>query len=180
MLFRSLAGGIGSALADLLGGYFIYVPVTLAVKGLVALSCGFIFQHMKNTPRSRGLAVVLGGISDIVLVAGGYFLCEIPMYGIPGAAASIPANLIQGTGGLVLACILYPFLISVPGHSVEIDGIVRRIDAVGATSVKVLEIMPVCSHSLWQPFRRLPDNALDCFRTFASAVRPDDFEVLTE
>ena len=110
-----LAGGIGSALADLLGGYFIHVPVTLAVKGLVALSCGFIFQHMKNTPRSRGLAVVLGGISDIVLVAGGYFLCEIPMYGIPGAAASIPANLIQGTGGLVLACILYPFLISVPG-----------------------------------------------------------------
>lgn len=33
-----LAGGIGSTLADLLGGYFIYVPITLAIKGLVALS----------------------------------------------------------------------------------------------------------------------------------------------
>ena len=32
-----LAGGIGSALSDLLGGYFLYVPITLIIKGLVAL-----------------------------------------------------------------------------------------------------------------------------------------------
>ena len=43
-----LAGGIGSALADLLGGYFIYVPITLAIKGLVALSSGILYQHMEN------------------------------------------------------------------------------------------------------------------------------------
>lgn len=34
-----LAAGIGSCMADLLGGYFIYVPITFAVKGLVAASC---------------------------------------------------------------------------------------------------------------------------------------------
>ena len=37
-----LAGGIGSALADLLGGYFIYVPITFAVKGMIAFVCGLI------------------------------------------------------------------------------------------------------------------------------------------
>ena len=31
-----LAAGIGSCLADLLGGYFIYVPITLVIKGLIA------------------------------------------------------------------------------------------------------------------------------------------------
>ena len=33
-----LAGGIGSALSDLIGGYFIYVPITFVIKGLVALA----------------------------------------------------------------------------------------------------------------------------------------------
>lgn len=79
-----------------------------------ALACGIICRRIKKTPGTRYAAVILGGISDIVLVAGGYFLCEALMYGAAGAAASIPANLIQGTGGLVIACLLYPFVISVP------------------------------------------------------------------
>lgn len=50
----------------------------------------------------------------MVLVAGGYFLCEWPLYGIAAAAASVPANIIQGIGGLVIGIILYPVLIAVP------------------------------------------------------------------
>ena len=57
--------------------------------------------------------MVLGGITDIVLVAGGYFICEFFMYGA-AAAASIPANLIQGVGGLIIFLVLYPILIAVP------------------------------------------------------------------
>lgn len=110
-----LAGGIGSALADLLGGYFIYVPITLAIKGLVALSSGILYQHMGKYFKSHYPSVILGGIADIILVAGGYFLCESIMYGVAGASASVPANLIQGAGGLVIACILYPLIRSIPG-----------------------------------------------------------------
>ena len=47
-------------------------------------------------------------------MAGGYFVCESFLYGVGAAAASIPANLIQGTGGLVIALILYPALTAVP------------------------------------------------------------------
>ena len=36
-VYGMLAGGIGSALSDLIGGYFVYVPITLVLKGLVAL-----------------------------------------------------------------------------------------------------------------------------------------------
>lgn len=109
-----LAGGIGSAMADLLGGYFIYVPITFAIKGLIAFISGVIYQKVGKSQKSRSIAVVLGGITDIILVAGGYFLCESPMYGIAGAAASIPANLIQGISGLVIALVLYPILIAIP------------------------------------------------------------------
>ena len=50
----------------------------------------------------------------MILVAGGYFLCECPLYGVAAAAASVPANLIQGIGGLVIGAILYPVLIAIP------------------------------------------------------------------
>ena len=79
-VYGMLAGGIGSALSDLIGGYFVYVPITLVIKGLVA---------------------------------GGYFICEFFLYG-SGAAASIPANIIQGVGGLIISAVLYPVLIAIP------------------------------------------------------------------
>ena len=108
-----LAGGIGAAMSDLIGGYFVYVPITFVIKGLVALAAGLLYQKVGKTQKSRYTAVVLGGIADIILVAGGYFVCEYFIYGA-GAAASIPANIIQGIGGLVISCILYPILISIP------------------------------------------------------------------
>ncbi len=109
-----LAAGIGSSMADLLGGYFIYIPITFAVKGIVAGIAGLIYQHMCKTSRSRYTAVILGGIADMAVVAGGYFLCEIPLYGASAAAASVRANLIQGLSGLIISFVLYPLLISVP------------------------------------------------------------------
>ena len=86
-----LAGGIGSALSDLIGGYFIYVPITFVIKGLVALAAGLLYQKIGKNQKSRYIAVILGGVADIILVAGGYFVCEFFIYGA-GAAASIPAN----------------------------------------------------------------------------------------
>lgn len=112
-VYGLLAGGIGSALADLLGGYLVYVPITFAVKGLIALFCGLVYKKMNASSKARYTAVVIGGVIDIVLVAGGYFVCEYFMYGA-GAAASIPANIIQGVGGLILAVVLYPILIQIP------------------------------------------------------------------
>lgn len=111
-----LAGGIGSALADLLGGYFIYVPITFVIKGLTALTAGLIYQKIGKTKKSRYTAVVLGGIVDIIFVSGGYFLCEVMMYGT-AAAASIPANVIQGVSGLIISVVLYPVLIAIPDIS---------------------------------------------------------------
>ena len=69
-----LAGGIGSALSDLIGGYFIYVPITFVIKGLVALAAGLLYQKVGKNQKSRYIAVILGGVADIILVAGGYFV----------------------------------------------------------------------------------------------------------
>lgn len=109
-----LAAGIGSAMADLMGGYFLYVLITFVIKGAVAFAAGVIYQKVGKTPKSRYMAVVLGGTADIFLVAGGYFLCESFIYGAAAAAASVPANLVQGISGLVIGVVLYPVLIAIP------------------------------------------------------------------
>ena len=103
-----LAGGIGSAMADLLGGYFVYVPITFVIKGLVSLCSALLYRKVGKNSKSRYTAVILGGVADIILVAGGYFI-----YGA-GAFASVPANLVQGIGGLILSAVLYPILIAIP------------------------------------------------------------------
>lgn len=109
-----LAAGIGSAMADLLGGYFVYVPITFVIKGAVAFAAGMIYRKMGKNQKTCYMAVVLGGIADILLVAGGYFLCEWPLYGLAASAASVPANMVQGLGGLVMGIVLYPILIAIP------------------------------------------------------------------
>lgn len=108
-----LAAGIGSAMADLLGGYFIYIPITLCIKGFVALFSGMVYQKMLKNTTTRYIAVTIGGIIDVIFVAFGYFFCESFLYGVAGAAASIPANLIQGLGGMLIAMVLYPVVISI-------------------------------------------------------------------
>ena len=107
-----LAGGIGSAMADLLGGYFVYVPITFVIKGLVSLCSALLYRKVGKNSKSRYTAVI-GGVADIILVAGGYCLCEYFIYGA-GAFASVPANLVQGIGGLILSAVLYPILIAIP------------------------------------------------------------------
>lgn len=101
------------AMSDLLGGYFVYVPITFVIKGLIALFSGLVYQKIAKDSKSRYVAVLLGGVIDIVLVAGGYFICEFFLYG-SSAAASIPANIIQGVGGLIISFVLYPVLMAIP------------------------------------------------------------------
>lgn len=105
-----LSAGIGSALADFLGGYLLYVPATFLIKGLTAFCCGLVFQRLSATAGKRTAGVVIGGLTDMVFVACGYWLYETCYYGMAAALASVPSSLIQGLGGLVLAVILYPVL----------------------------------------------------------------------
>lgn len=108
--YGAFAAGIGSALADLLGGYVFYLPVTVLIKGSVGYLSGVICRQTMKRKRTGYLAVILGGVADIILVGGGYYLYEVLFYGPAGAWPSLLANLLQGTTGLVIALVLYPAL----------------------------------------------------------------------
>ncbi|MEG2787205.1 MAG: ECF transporter S component [Romboutsia sp.] len=94
-----LAGGIGSALADILSGYAHWAVFTLIIKGLEGYLVGVIITN-HNTLLKSVFATALGTIVMVV----GYFGAGIILKGsIVISAASIPANLIQGIVSMAIS-----------------------------------------------------------------------------
>lgn len=100
------AAGLGSALADLLAGYGLYVPGTFVIKFAVALIGGALLRaaFIKNDA-VRG--IVAGVIAEIVMVLG-YLVFEAWILGYGAAAVGgVAMNCIQGAFGAVVSVALY-------------------------------------------------------------------------
>lgn len=94
-LIGGVAGGLGSAIADIIG-YPLFVLPTLVIKGLEG-SIASLIANKKSVFRDI-LAVIAAGVEMVT----GYFLVEIYLYGVGGAIGEIPANIAQiAIGGLI-------------------------------------------------------------------------------
>ena len=89
------AGGIGSALADIIGGYGMFAPITLIAKGLEGGFCALASSRHKF---GRWVLLLLGGAAMVAC----YFIAEVlmPNFGLQGAVSEIIPNLIQAGGGI--------------------------------------------------------------------------------
>ena len=89
------AGGIGAALADIIGGFGMFAPITLVAKGAEGGLCALASGRQKF---SRWLLLLLGGASMVAC----YFIAEafMPNIGLQGAVSEIIPNLIQAGGGI--------------------------------------------------------------------------------
>ncbi len=104
-VWGAAAGGIGTAMADVLLGYTAYAPGTLLIKGLMAFAAGWLFRKMQRFGAMK-VAVISGILGECIMVLG-YFLYESTLLGYGmAAAASIPANSLQGLVGLVIGAVL--------------------------------------------------------------------------
>ena len=93
------AAAIGSGLADLIGGYMLYVIPTVIIKGLVALVGWKLYK--KGSWVSAVVAFVL---AEAVMVLG-YFVFGCFTSGAPAAAAAILPNVKQGVAGVELGLV---------------------------------------------------------------------------
>ena len=110
------AAGLGSGLADLLAGYGIYVPATLVIKALVALTAAQCFRLIRANGKLREPAgmLLVQLPAEVVMVIGYYAFETVLLQEPAAAAASVPNNLLQATIGIVLAAGLYLALSRVP------------------------------------------------------------------
>ncbi|SFO25048.1 Uncharacterized membrane protein [Pseudobutyrivibrio sp. JW11] len=121
-IWGTLAAGIGSALSDLIGGYFVYVPATFIIKALTALTAYLVFKLLRkvfSTKTELPQLIVSGIIGELVMVFG-YFIFEIFMLaiangtdlqaGVIASLAGIIPNLIQALFGVIICTIFYPVI----------------------------------------------------------------------
>jgi len=95
------AGGVGSALSDLLLGYGYFAPLTLFIKGTEGFLTGMIGAGRRLRMR------VAGVVAGAVVMLLGYFLVETPLYGVGPAFAELTlVNSVQVSVGAVISLIL--------------------------------------------------------------------------
>ena len=113
------AAGIGSMFADLIGGYFSFVPGTLVIKALTAFVGGWLYHRMANRGLSAPVRIALSGIPAEIVMVVGYFLYESGMAILSGSTASaaltanlagVPFNIVQGVAGIIVSAVLLPVL----------------------------------------------------------------------
>lgn len=94
-----LAGGLGSALADLYGGYTHWAPFTLAIKGGEGLLIGWLGAR----PGGERAWLLKGGVAALGMawMVLGYLVVEFFFYGPGPALLSLWGNVLQGAASLV-------------------------------------------------------------------------------
>ena len=98
-----LVGGLGSAFADVAGGYAYYFIPTLIIKGLEGIVVSYLIK--KYGKKVQIPTYILGAVIMVV----GYFLAKWYLKGSAAIALTgIPENIFQSGVGVVLAFICYP------------------------------------------------------------------------
>jgi Predicted membrane protein len=97
-----LAGGLGSALADLLT-YPQWAIPTLIIKGLMGWAIGFIAGRNKKLTKLKSVFTVFANLAGIGIMIGGYYLAGVILYGgWAASAAQLPGLIAEGLAGILL------------------------------------------------------------------------------
>ncbi len=97
-----VAGGVGAALADFMGGYGQWAGITLLAHGFEGLLIGMIARQGKRW------SLVLGWLVGTLFMVGSYYVGEALIFtGWKPALAGIPFNLLQGAVGGLIGLPLY-------------------------------------------------------------------------
>lgn len=105
--YGAAAAAVGASLADLLGGFLIWVIPTFVIKGAMAFLMGTIVEQI--LPGKRGnwlIGAVLGGIWQIFA----YQLVKVVLISPAAALATIPTITTQTVAGIVIAAVVISVL----------------------------------------------------------------------
>lgn len=132
-----VAGGVGSALADLFSGYAVWAPLTLIIKGAEGFLSGFIANAVlkllisKTMPQNSKLTVAylpafiisamvmvlgyyLGGALLVIFSAQGGEFVDTLKLAFATSLGDVAGNIIQGSVSVAIGFILSMSLLQVP------------------------------------------------------------------
>ncbi len=98
----AMAGAIGAALSDMIGGYMQWIIPTFLIKYIMASVMGlFIDRLMPNVKWNWFIGSVVGGVVQIIL----YTLVKVGIYGMGYAIGGVPGLTSQTITGIVLGAV---------------------------------------------------------------------------
>ena len=100
-----IAGGLGAAFADLIGGFPQWAVISFIVHGIEAFLMGLVIKKNSSSIAMRILAAVIA----VVIVSGGYLLLTT-LFGLTvfsEAILEVPGNIAQSAVGAVIGLLLY-------------------------------------------------------------------------
>lgn len=97
--YAAAAAAIGSALADILGGYVSYAPITLIIK--FVMPCIFC-----TIMKGKKWQFILGAVLATLWMAIGYAAYDWILYGIQVALLNLLSYLLKGCIATVIAFVL--------------------------------------------------------------------------
>jgi uncharacterized membrane protein len=98
----SVAGGLGTALADITSGYAQWAIFSLLIHGFQGLAVGLIVRREANIAR-----IALSVVVSVLIVVGGYFVAGSILMGMANAVLELLPNTIQGVSGGLIGMPLY-------------------------------------------------------------------------
>lgn len=96
-----IAGALGGALADILGGYAVWAIPTAIIKILIALPFALACRNNESNKILNKRTVLMPVISGAITILG-YFIAECILYSVASATLSIIGNSIQAVASGVL------------------------------------------------------------------------------
>ena len=100
-----IAGAVGGAFADILGGFAVWSIPTAIIKALIAMPFMVACKKNKSSKilnRKTALMTLVSGVISIL----GYFITECILYSVASATLSILGNTIQAVSSGVLFIII--------------------------------------------------------------------------
>ena len=100
------AGAFGSALADLAGGFPVWILPTLVIKAVMAEIFYRIAQDGNNAPSFSSVRVIGGMIVACLFMTAGYTLAGAFLYdSLALGMASVPGLLVKSAVNIAAACL---------------------------------------------------------------------------
>ena len=101
--YATLAAGVGAALADLIGGYPLWVGPTFLIKATMVLLSVFLIRKVFHENKlGTVVAFLLSGAWQVL----GYYVASALMFDRAYAIASVPGNAVQSGVGIAAALVL--------------------------------------------------------------------------
>lgn len=100
-----IAGGLGAAFADLIGGFPQWALISFIVHGIEALLMGLIVRKDSTSIPM----LIIAALIAVIVVSGGYLMLTT-LFGLTvfsEAILEVPGNIVQSAVGAVLGLVLY-------------------------------------------------------------------------